>query len=129
MIRPATHDDVEGMVSLLHLCDLYNPTLDYRVWGHPTLVATEQEGQVIGLCQVLLGQPYAYMTEIAVHPSYRNKGIGKQLVNAMEDIMRGCGVKHWCAITLLSNPNAAKRMEHIGAHVMGIGTAYLKEVL
>lgn len=127
MIRPANREDTDALIALLRACRLYNPTLDYREWSHPTLVC-ETDGKIIGMCQVLLGQPYAYMTEIGVHPDYQDKGIGKQLVNAMEAIMKDCGITHWCSIAMAWNENSKKRVEHIGAEIKGAGYAYLKRI-
>ena len=127
MIRPATVEDTPEIIALLRVCDLYNADIDYREWSHPTLVY-ESDNRLIGMCQVILGQPYAYMTEIGIHPDYQDKGIGKQLVDAMEVIMRNCGIKAWCAIIMGWNPITARRIEHIGARIKGHGTAYMKVI-
>ncbi len=127
MIRPANLEDVPDIITLLRACDLFNDALDYSEWSHPTLVC-ERDGRIVGLCQVLLGQPYAYMTEIGVHPDYQDKGIGHELVKEMEKILRDCGIKYCGGIILDTNENSRVRAEHAGFERKGHGYSYLKEI-
>ena len=124
MIREAYQSDTEAMVSLLKTCNLYNPLLDYSEWSHPTLVY-EIDGKVIGLCQFILAKPYAYFSEIAIHPDYRRFGYGKELMAEMEEIMRLNGIKAWGGFIHEDNPS---NLAHHGAALMGRGYAYMKVI-
>ncbi len=127
MIRPATLEDVDSILRLLCACDLFNESLDYSTWSHPTLVF-ETDERIVGMCQMILGQPYACMTEIAVHPDYWDKGISRTLVDAMEAILKDCGIKAWYGLIMEWHEPAIKRIEHMGAKIHGKGIAYMKGI-
>ena len=87
-----TSDDEKEVVRLLSQAglptgDLTNDKL------HHFLVAKGEDGSVVGAIGV---EPYlevGLLRSLVVHPSYRRKGLGKQLTDALESLARQRGIK------------------------------------
>lgn len=102
-IRPASSADVESIYTFI--CDLEETTFDFELFqklyqgnileaDNIYLVAESPEGETIGFIsahgQILLhhlGMVYE-IQELFVHPEFRGKGIGHQLIGAMEGLLR-----------------------------------------
>ena len=124
MIRLAVHEDIPNIVGLLKECNLFNSMLDYSTFSHLTLVA-EEGGQLRGMIQMLMGKPHAYLSEIAVAPEWQGKGIGSDLLEAAELILKLGGVKAWGGCVSEANINAMKKAAHVSQH-RGIGHIYMR---
>ena len=127
MIRPAEQEDVPQIIELLKLCNLYNPQLDYSEWSHPMLVM-DASGVIVGMTQVILARPYAYMTEICVHPDWQNKGITSALLTEVESILKDCGISAWCGLATELNENSIDRMKHKGGIEFKRGVALMRYI-
>jgi GNAT superfamily N-acetyltransferase len=111
-IRSAAMEDVERLVELLGHGSLTDPALSetpdldrYRAalveiqatTGNDLLVA-ELAGEVVGMCQVVRFRHFqaegglcCEIESVHVHPEYRSKGIGSQLMAAAIDVARQAG--------------------------------------
>ncbi|MEK1830278.1 GNAT family N-acetyltransferase [Priestia megaterium] len=66
--------------------------------------------QLIGIARAITDYSYCcYLSDLAICKDYQNKGIGKELVNRLQDIL-GDGV----ALILLASPVAMQYYPHIG---------------
>ena len=87
-----TSDDEKEVVRLLSQAGL--PTEDLAIDKlHHFLVAKGEDGSVVGAIGV---EPYlevGLLRSLVVHPSYRRKGLGKQLTDALESLARQKGIK------------------------------------
>lgn len=96
-IRLATVDDIPAMQRVLLSCGLATDK-DVRVIAGGLLIVAEDEGDVVGVMQTLLGFPCAYITYLAVLPSHRRKGkTAHQLVLTTERELAQLGIPHWLA--------------------------------
>ena len=100
-IRPATEADVPALQALAQ--PIAVPGVDYTRWTAPVLVA-EHDGQVVGYVHALVGQPYAVITELAVDPDTRFKGVGARLLEGMELVLRVMGMQAWVGFMFETNP-------------------------
>ncbi len=91
MIRPATPEDIDALVEIENRC-FDTDRLSRRSFRHmitkanAELLLDEDGGVVCGYVLLLFnaGTSLARMYSIAVHPEYRSRGIGRQLMNAAE---------------------------------------------
>ena len=74
---------------------------------------------------MLMGKPYAYLAEIAVSPEWQDKGIGMNLLEAAELILKLGGVKAWGGCVSEANEPAMKKAAHVSQH-RGIGHIYMR---
>lgn len=91
MIRPATPEDIDALVAIENLC-FETDRLSRRSFrhmitkAHAALLLDEEAGAVRGYVLLLFnaGTSLARMYSIAVHPEFRSRGIGRQLMVAAE---------------------------------------------
>lgn len=91
MIRPATPEDIDALVAIENLC-FETDRLSRRSFrhmitkAHAALLLDEEVGAVRGYVLLLFnaGTSLARMYSIAVHPEFRSRGIGRQLMIAAE---------------------------------------------
>ena len=90
-IRKYSKSDYANVRKNLEAGDMFDPVWDSEVNlgkmiaidPESVLVAVE-DGQTIGNIYILAGGWEAYIFRLAVRPSHRNKGIGKQLMQEAE---------------------------------------------
>ena len=125
MIRPATTDDRLGILVLLDRCGLLHPDLTYDTWSHPTLVA-EEDGQIVGMIQGLIGYPQSYIADVAVAPEYQKQGIGRKLYAAVEQVFKSAGSQAWCGLIDAENAEMIAAAPHLGAASVRGGAIFVK---
>lgn len=91
MIRPATPEDIDALVAIENLCfdtdRLSRRSFRHMITkAHAALLLDEEAGAVRGYVLLLFnaGTSLARMYSIAVHPEFRSRGIGRQLMVAAE---------------------------------------------
>lgn len=57
------------------------------------MIKVEQDGQVIGVLTFVVLYGNIYIDDLFIKPEYRRRGIGKQLLNKVEEYGRDAGVK------------------------------------
>lgn len=87
-LRPAAPADRLAASQLLTALEL--PTEGITEWWHEFIVA-ECDGALIGLAGVELYGPSALLRSVAVHPSCRDSGVGRALVDRALDHARRRG--------------------------------------
>ncbi len=123
LIRQAALTDMDDLLSLLHM--LFSIEADFCF--HETrqrrglemmlentenrcIMVAEHEKKVVGMCSVQLlistaeGGPAGLLEDLAVHPAYRGRGIGRTLLKDMEKWAAGKGVTR---LQLLADRNNA----------------------
>jgi GNAT superfamily N-acetyltransferase len=127
VIRPAQQEDINAMVKLVSL--LFTIEEDFSVemekqrcglsmfLKYPTgrcLIVAEQQQQVIGMCsaQILIstaeGGWKALVEDVVVEEGFRGLGIGKKMLDALEDWAERQGVRR---MDLLADCNNAKGLQ------------------
>ncbi len=104
IIRPATHEDIDGVCEIINACslDIHGIRNDAKhnvelAWGQPgfqletdTRVAVSPEGRIIGYAEVEdTKEPHVNIYSwLRVHPEFRNLGLDSQLLSWIEDRAR-----------------------------------------
>ncbi|MCO6413938.1 MAG: GNAT family N-acetyltransferase/peptidase C39 family protein [Thiogranum sp.] len=134
MIRSATLRDIEALVEIENLC-FDTDRLSRRSFRYiltkanaVTLVA-EHEGKVCGNVIVLFnsGTSLARLYSIAIHPEFRNLGLGRKLAEAAE----ASALEGECAYMRLEirrdNPASIRLFEKMGYRLIGTHPDYYED--
>jgi GNAT superfamily N-acetyltransferase len=84
------------------------------------LVATRRDGEIIGLCtayytiHAIRFGPRAWVEELAVHPDWRSRGIGAQLLTTAKDWARERGASHLKLDSSMARTDAHRFYEREG---------------
>jgi ribosomal-protein-alanine N-acetyltransferase len=131
-IRPATEGDIGQVYSLERLCS-QNP------WSRDSLADTlsspgsifwvlrRPDGQIVGFVCSLLVLDELQILEVAVHPDYRNRGLGSLLINSL---LRQAADKNAVRAYLEVRPSnhpAIKLYEKIGFKIDGARKGYYQD--
>ena len=126
-IRPATVQDIDMIRDILADNGQLHEQLSYVEWTGPTLVAV-RDGEVVGVIQALLGQPYAVVTEVAVTPMHHRKGYAVKLMQAMELLMRVAGVTAYVLFAGEKNERVRAQALKWGCEKTGNGAGFLRRL-
>lgn len=132
VIRPAMPDDIDAMAELISLLftveEDFSVDMDKQRCGlemflkYPTgrcLLVAEQHQKVIGMCsaQVLIstagGGWKALVEDVVVEEGFRGLGIGKKLLDALEDWAERQGVRRMDLLADCNNTNGLKFYDHM----------------
>ena len=109
-LRPATGDDLPGIVALLTDCGLPSSDLSDVSLAHFHVV--EAAGELVGVAGLDVAGSHGLLRSVAVVPNFRGKGLAGRLVEATEAASRKIGLS---AVYLLANDaNAARYFGRIG---------------
>jgi N-acetylglutamate synthase-like GNAT family acetyltransferase len=99
---------------------------DYEPISHHYMAVDDQSGEVVGVVKWLEKKPgVAWLTHLAVMPARQKQGIGKLLVQAVENAARVQGYK---AIGAHARLNATDYFEKFGYQITDIPTHYFATV-
>ena len=132
-IRPATTADVGPIASLLGILFAqekdFSPDIAKQRRGVERIISTPERGSILvaesaegilGSCCLLwsestfLGTAAAWLEDVIVHPDYRSRRIGKQLVQAAIATARERGCMRVNLLTDSDNTNAQRLYEKHG---------------
>lgn len=113
------------MRDLLAKNNLLIDGISYDTFTPPCLLACI-DGQPVGMVQAILGKPYSVMSEVAVARDYQDKGIGSQLLHAMECLLKGMGYPTWIGFVGQHRDQVQAKLDHYGARCLGPGLAYMR---
>ena len=84
-------------------------------------------GQVIGYIGVWLIYDEGHITNVAVHPDYRQQGIGRRLMEAIEAVCVTKGVKRMTLEVRVSNLVAQRLYRDLGYISVGVRPGYYQD--
>ena len=84
------------------------------------LVAIASNGDVVGMCGLIIGPFEAEVMNVGVHPRYRGRGIAKALMQALLEAGNQRGVKEYTLEVRVSNNSAIHIYESCGFVSEGI---------
>jgi len=126
---PTTHDDFKAYYALR-----------YRVlsepWGHAKgtekddyepisqhFMAVNETNEVVGVVKMYQkDECVGHISHLAVAPEYQHKGIGRLLLNAVEEHALAHG---FCALGTMARATATVYLEKFGFHIAGMSTPHL----
>jgi GNAT superfamily N-acetyltransferase len=146
-IRSAGPDDVKRLIELLghgSLNDQQEDITDLSVYlaalteiqgtdGSDVLVV-EQNGEVVGMCQLVIfrhfqrcGGRCAEVESMHIHPDFRGRGLGEQLLAVAVNAAREAGCYRIQLTSNLERPNAHRFYERLGFVPSHVGFKRLLE--
>ncbi len=126
-IRYAQGGDEPQLELCMKACGLYTEGQDYSQWDQPVLVA-EDEGKVIGFIQCYLVKPIPIMAQLAVWPDYQHKGVGRQLGDAMEVVLKTLGITQYICFAEKGNLRLIEGYRQRGMKELGQVSQYLRKI-
>lgn len=124
-VRSAEPQDEPGLIALWRACDLvasYNdPAADFRFAmagsASDVLVAQDEAGRLCGSVMVGHDGHRGWLYYVAAAPGARRRGIGRRMVAAAEDWLRGRGVVKVQLLVRETNVQVVSFYEHLGFEV------------
>ncbi|WP_456272657.1 ribosomal protein S18-alanine N-acetyltransferase [Bacillus sp. AK031] len=92
-----------------------------------TYIVIEDNGQVVGYCGVWIIVDEGHITNVAVLPSYRGKGLGDRLLGAMVEIAKEMGAASMTLEVRVSNTPAQSLYRKFGFQEGGIRKNYYSD--
>jgi [ribosomal protein S18]-alanine N-acetyltransferase len=92
--------------------------------GHHYLVATEDDGSVIGYGGLAVGQDEAWINNIAVRRDMQRRGIGRALLEALMTEARRSGVRQVLLEVAADNDAAQRLYAGYGFEAIGLRRGY-----
>jgi len=90
-------------------------------------VETEEAARVVGYIGMWLIAGEGHITNVAVHPDFRQRGIGRRLLEAAADICRACSARRMTLEVRVSNITAQRLYEDLGFVSAGIRRGYYRD--
>ncbi|ADL08621.1 ribosomal protein S18-alanine N-acetyltransferase [Thermosediminibacter oceani] len=92
-----------------------------------TYIVAKFNGSVVGYAGMWLVVDEAHVTNVAVLPEYRGRGIGELLMRSLMDIARGSGARRMTLEVRKSNYVAQNLYSKLGFEPMGIRPGYYSD--
>jgi GNAT superfamily N-acetyltransferase len=132
-IRPAAAADASAIADLLDQLG-YPTTVDevehrlqrLRVFGDAIAIVKEMDGRVVGLATghsfpaIHSATPVAWLTTLVVSEGVRGRGVGRELVTAVEEWARRRGAVRISVTSGKQRLHAHAFYEHIGYELTGV---------
>ena len=130
-IRPARADDLEAISELEVTCfkSPFPPTILYEdicVSKHPYMTA-ELDGRVIGYGGMYVIIDEAYILNICIHPDFRGRGFGKELLFAMIREAASRGAQSMTLEVRVSNAVALELYKDAGFSIEAVRPNYYED--
>lgn len=131
-IRPMRRGDIPSVAELE--ADIYPQPWSPRVFfdelsleNRRYLVATTDDGSILGYCGLLIVEDDAHITTIAVAPGARGHHLGQRLMLALVDVAREAQTQHLTLEVRVSNDGAQRLYERFGFDPVGRRKNYYKD--
>lgn len=131
-IRSMSRADIPAVAELE--CEIYDQPWSPRVFfdelsmeNRRYLVATDDDGLVLGYCGLLIVEEDAHVTTIAVAPTSRGYHLGTRLMLEMVDAALDADTRHLTLEVRISNDAAQKLYERFGFEPVGRRKNYYKD--
>ena len=89
-------------------------------------VVAEREGQIVGYAGLWWIEDEGHITNVAVRPGFRNRHIGKGIIDTLIEHTSKSGIKHYTLEVRASNEAAIKLYEQFGFRVEGRRKGYYR---
>jgi len=134
MIRNMTVEDLDQVMSLELACfsvpwtkESFENELTKNLLAKYILI--EEDGEIIGYGGVWYVMDEGHITNVAIHPNHRKKGLGKKLVEKMKKNASIHGIKHMTLEVRVSNIAAITLYKRMGFQEAGIRPKYYTDNL
>ncbi|WP_163102975.1 ribosomal protein S18-alanine N-acetyltransferase [Peribacillus alkalitolerans] len=132
IIRLMTDRDLEDVLELEHQSftlpwskEAFYNELHHN--QHAIYVVIEDKGKIVGYCGTWLIIDEAHITNIAILPSYRGRGLGEKLLTHMMNVTRSRNVVTMTLEVRVSNLVAQSLYEKLGFKKGGIRKNYYSD--
>lgn len=132
-IRPASLDDLPGLVSLEQACFAVpwsEESLRFDLSGHPEahyLVASAPDGSLAGYAAYWAAPDEAQITNVAVAPAWRRRGVGRLLLDALISLAADNGLQSLFLEVRTGNQAAIALYQSAGFQAVGIRRGYYQD--
>lgn len=131
IIRPFEEKDRDGVVSLWEACDLVVPwndpsrDIDLKLAVDPDMLLVGIiDGEVVASVMGGYEGHRGWINYLAVLPAMRGRGLGRKMMEAVEERIRSRGCPKICLQVRKTNPGAVGFYKHMGYsedEVVGLG--------
>ena len=132
MVRRAGAGDVSAMAQLDALCftvpwseDAFRQELEGNELAF--YLVAEKDGQIIGYAGLWAILDEGHITNVAVHPQHRKKGLGEMLCSLLIQLTEEAGLKRHTLEVRPSNEAALSLYEKLGFQVAGRRKGYYED--
>ena len=95
---------------------------DYEPISQHFMAVDEETGNIVGVVKIFEKEPgIGWFSHLAVEHAYQKKGVGRMLLNAVENQARENGFKR---LGCMARVNTTKYFEKYGFHVEGLPAQY-----
>ena len=132
-IRAASLDDLAGLVNLEQACFAVpwsEESLRFDLSGHPEaryLVASAPDNSLAGYAAYWAALDEAQITNIAVAPDWRRRGVGRMLLEALISLAVDDGLQRLFLEVRQSNLAAIALYQSAGFQAIGIRRGYYQD--
>ena len=129
MIRAANVHDVKPLTAIDEICfslPWSEQSFFEEITGNAIAqyVIAESEGKIIGYAGIWAILDEGHITNIAVHPDFRRRGIAKALISVLLEATENAGVKAYTLEVRASNESAIALYECFGFTKSGLRKKY-----
>ena len=119
-IRRATADDVDRIAEMEKVCFPEEP------WSRD-MVAAEEDGRIVAYAGIWVIPPEGYITNVAVLPECRRRGVASQVLQTMIDECLAEGVTDITLEVRVSNDPAIALYKSFGFEEAGVRRRYYQD--
>ncbi|MBE3598704.1 MAG: ribosomal protein S18-alanine N-acetyltransferase [Limnochordaceae bacterium] len=85
------------------------------------------DGRAVGYVGIWLVADEGHITNVAVHPEYRSRGVGRKLMEAITELARRKGARRLTLEVRKSNLRAQRLYESLGFQGVGLRKGYYRD--
>ncbi|MBQ3662050.1 MAG: ribosomal protein S18-alanine N-acetyltransferase [Firmicutes bacterium] len=133
IIRRATADDVDRIAEMEKVCFPEEPwsrdmvAAEFSGLNPTRYFAAEEDGRIVAYAGVWVIPPEGYITNVAVLPEYRRRGVASQVLQTMIDECLAEGVTDITLEVRVSNDPAIALYRSFGFEEAGVRRRYYQD--